>query len=113
MERRVFNFNPGPATLPLPVLEQAQAELLNYQNTGMSVMEMSHRSKDFEEIVFTTEALFKEISGVGDDYRVLFLQGGASQQFALIPLNFLSADKTAAYAITGNFAKKLMKKRQN
>ncbi|NLP36913.1 MAG: 3-phosphoserine/phosphohydroxythreonine transaminase [Firmicutes bacterium] len=106
MERRVFNFNPGPATLPLPVLEQAQAELLNYQNTGMSVMEMSHRSKDFEEIVFTTEALFKEISGVGDDYRVLFLQGGASQQFALIPLNFLSADKTAAYAITGNFAKK-------
>lgn len=106
MEKRVFNFNPGPATLPLPVLQQAQAELLNYQNTGMSVMEMSHRSKDFEEIVFSTEALFKEICGIGDDYRVLFLQGGASQQFALIPLNFLSSGKKGAYAVTGNFAKK-------
>ncbi|NLM51681.1 MAG: 3-phosphoserine/phosphohydroxythreonine transaminase [Firmicutes bacterium] len=112
MEKRVFNFNPGPATLPLPVLEHAQAELLNYQNTGMSVMEMSHRSKDFEEIVFNTEALFKEISGVGDDYRILFLQGGASQQFALIPLNFLSPGKRGAYAITGNFAKKAYEEAQ-
>src|SRR5690554_5424111 len=109
MEKRVFNFNPGPSTLPLSVLQQAQAELLNYQGTGMSVMEMSHRSKDFEEIVYSTEALFKELSGVGDDYRVLFLQGGASQQFAMIPLNFLSSGQTAAYAVTGNFAEKAYK----
>lgn len=106
MKERVYNFNPGPATLPLPVLQQVQQELLNYRNSGMSIMEMSHRSKDFEAIVHETEALFKEISGIGDDYRVLFLQGGASQQFALVPMNFLPPEKSAAYAVTGNFAKK-------
>ncbi|HHX74429.1 MAG TPA: 3-phosphoserine/phosphohydroxythreonine transaminase [Firmicutes bacterium] len=106
MDGRVYNFNPGPATLPLDVLRQAQQELLNYKGTGMSVMEMSHRSKDFEAIVHEAEALCKAIAGIGDDYRVLFLQGGASMQFALIPYNFLPVGTHAYYAVTGNFAEK-------
>lgn len=106
---RVFNFNPGPSTLPLPVLEKAQGELLNYKGTGMSVMEMSHRSKEFEAIAHSAEALFKELAGVGEDYRVLFLQGGASLQFNMIPLNFLTSGKTADYVVTGSFAEKAWK----
>src|SRR5690554_1746671 len=106
MSERVFNFNPGPSTLPLEVLEEAQKELLNYQNTGMSVMELSHRSKEFQAIVHETEALIKELLALGDNYRVLFLQGGASLQFSMIPTNFLSEGKEANYIITGSFAKK-------
>lgn len=106
MTNRIFNFNPGPSTLPLGVLELAQAELLNYKDTGMSVMEISHRSKQFEAIVHGAEATFKELTGLGDDYRVLFLQGGASFQFDMIPMNFLTAGKTADYVITGIFAEK-------
>ncbi|MBS3983065.1 MAG: aminotransferase class V-fold PLP-dependent enzyme, partial [Dethiobacter sp.] len=102
---RVYNFNPGPATLPLPVLEQAHSTFLNYQDTGMSVLEISHRSQEFEEIIYNAETLFKELAGVGDDYRVLFLQGGASLQFSMIPLNFLS-NKSADYVLTGQFAEK-------
>lgn len=106
---RVFNFNPGPSTLPLEVLQQAQAELLNYKDTGMSILEMSHRAPEFEDIVAQTEKLFKELAGVGDDYRVLFLQGGASQQFALVPLNFLGTNQSADYVITGSFGEKAIK----
>lgn len=106
---RVFNFNPGPSALPLSVLEKAQGELLNYKGTGMSVMEMSHRSKEFETIAHSAEALFKELAGVGEDYRVLFLQGGASLQFNMIPLNFLTPGKTADYVVTGSFAEKAWK----
>jgi phosphoserine aminotransferase len=106
LSERVFNFNPGPSTLPLSVLQQAQAELLDYKGTGMSVMELSHRSKEFETIVHHAEALFKELAGVGDEFRVLFLQGGASLQFALVPLNFLPAGASADYIITGGFAQK-------
>lgn len=102
---RVYNFNPGPAVLPLPVLEKAHSTFLNYQGTGMSLLEMSHRSKEFEAIIYGAEALFKELAGVGDDYRVLFLQGGASLQFSMIPLNFL-ANKSADYVLTGLFAEK-------
>ena len=102
---RVYNFNPGPAVLPLEVLEKAHATFLNYQNTGMSVLEISHRSQEFEEIIYGAEALFKELAGVGDDYRVLFLQGGASLQFSMIPLNFLH-NKSADYVLTGQFAEK-------
>ncbi|MBD3267108.1 aminotransferase class V-fold PLP-dependent enzyme, partial [bacterium] len=82
MVERVFNFSAGPATLPLPVLEQAQSELLNFQNSGMSVMEMSHRSKEFDAVMKNAEAGVRKNLGVSDDYAVLFLQGGASLQFA-------------------------------
>ncbi|MBS3898181.1 MAG: 3-phosphoserine/phosphohydroxythreonine transaminase [Dethiobacter sp.] len=102
---RVYNFNPGPAALPLAVLEKAHSTFLNYRDTGMSVLEISHRSKEFEEIIYSAEALFKELAGVGDDYRVLFLQGGASLQFSMIPLNFLRG-KSADYVLTGQFAEK-------
>lgn len=105
---RVFNFNPGPSMLPLPVLEKAQSEFLDYKGTGMSVMEISHRSKEFEAVVHGAESLFKELAGVGDDYRVLFIQGGASLQFSMIPLNFLG-DRSADYVVTGSFAEKAYK----
>lgn len=106
MTERVYNFNPGPATMPLEVLEQAQQELLSYQHTGMSILEMSHRSKPYEAIHKEAEASLKEMLGLGDNYRVLFLQGGASSQFFMIPMNFLSAGRTADYLITGSFAEK-------
>lgn len=106
MSERVYNFNPGPSTLPSAVLKRAQAELLDYKGTGMSVMEISHRSKEFENIVHSAEKLIKKLAGAGDDFRVLFLQGGASMQFALIPLNFLPSGASADYIITGGFAKK-------
>ena len=85
----VFNFNAGPAMLPPPVLERVQAELRDYQGRGMSIMEMSHRSKEFEAVNSQAEATFKRLLGVGDGYRVLFVQGGASTQFAMVPMNFL------------------------
>lgn len=106
---RVFNFNPGPSTLPLAVLDEAQQDLLNYNNTGMSVMELSHRSKDFEAIVHEAEANIKDLLNLGDNYRVLFLQGGASTQFHMIPMNFLTEGTEANYVITGSFADKAYK----
>ncbi len=106
MNERVYNFYPGPATLPLPVLEAAQRELLNYKSTGMSVMELSHRGKDYEELHHETEALIKEISGAPADYRVLFMGGGASSQFALVPMNLLTPESEADYIVTGSFAEK-------
>lgn len=109
MSERVFNFNPGPSMLPVSVLEQAQKEMLNYRDTGMSIMETSHRAKPFEEVIFGAEALLKELMGISDDYRVLFIQGGASLQFDMIPLNFLPAGKVADYILTGSFAEKAHK----
>ncbi len=103
--QRVYNFSAGPSMLPLPVLEKAQKELVCYGETGMSVMEMSHRSKPFEEIIFGAEELLRELMGIDDNYEVLFLQGGASTQFAAIPLNFFK-NKKADYVITGQWAKK-------
>ncbi len=102
----VFNFNAGPAMLPPPVLEQVQAELRNYHGCGMSIMEMSHRSKEFEAVNAQAEATFKRLLGVGDGYRVLFLQGGASTQFAMVPMNFLPAGATADFLMTGAWAEK-------
>ncbi|HEV3445855.1 MAG TPA: 3-phosphoserine/phosphohydroxythreonine transaminase [Gemmataceae bacterium] len=102
----VYNFNAGPALLPPAVLEQAQAELRDYHGCGMSIMEMSHRSKEFEALNAEAEAAFKRLLGVGDDYRVLFLQGGASTQFAMVPLNFLAPGVTADYLMTGAWAEK-------
>jgi phosphoserine aminotransferase len=106
---RVHNFNPGPAALPLPVLEKAQAEMLDYAGNGMSVMEMSHRSKGFAEIIETAEANVRRLMDVSDDYEVLFLQGGASLQFAMIPLNLRRPGKTADYVHTGSWASKAIK----
>lgn len=102
---RIFNFSAGPAMLPLEVLEKAQKELINYNATGQSVMEMSHRSTDFEEILLQTQALLSELLNIPSNYKILFLQGGASSQFAMIPLN-LSKNKIADYVITGLWAKK-------
>lgn len=106
---RIFNFNAGPSVLPLEVLEEAQKELLNYKGTGMSILEISHRSKQFEEINAETETLIKELLGAPENYRVLFMQGGASMQFDMVPYNFLQSDKTADYIITGVFADKAYK----
>ncbi len=102
----VFNFNAGPAMLPPPVLEQVQAELRDYQGRGMSIMEMSHRSKEFEAINAQAEANFKRLLGVGDGYRVLFVQGGASTQFAMVPMNFLPPGSSADFLMTGAWAEK-------
>jgi hypothetical protein len=85
--KRVYNFSPGPSVLPLPVLEKAAAEMTDTNGTGQSVMEMSHRSKDFRPIIEKAEALFRELMGIPSNYKVLFLQGGASLQFSMIPLN--------------------------
>jgi phosphoserine aminotransferase len=102
----VLNFNAGPAMLPAPVLEQVQAELLDYQGRGMSIMEMSHRSKEYEAINTQAEATIKRLLGLGEGYRVLFLQGGASGQFAMVPLNFLPAHATADYLVMGTWGEK-------
>lgn len=106
MTERVYNFFPGPATLPLEVLEEAQREFLNFRNTGMSVLEISHRGKDYEEVHNETESLFKELLNAPDDYRVLFMGGGASTQFALVAMNFLTQGTEADYIVTGSFAQK-------
>lgn len=102
---RVYNFAAGPSTLPLEVLEQAKDEFLDFAGTGMSVTEISHRDKAYEAIVREAESLVRELLGVPDDYAVIFVQGGASQQFAAVPLNLMHNGK-ADYIVTGNFAKK-------
>ena len=102
---RVYNFSAGPAVLPEEVLKEAADEMLDYRGTGMSVMEMSHRSKAFEEIITTAEQDLRDLMGIPDNYKVLFLQGGASQQFAMIPMNLMK-NRVADYIITGQWAKK-------
>lgn len=109
MMKRVFNFYPGPATLPLPVLEKAQKELLDYKGTGMSVMEMSHRSKPYEEIHVTASNLVKELMGLPNDYKVLWLQGGASTQFFMVPVNLSQKGKPMEYVNTGHWSKAAIK----
>src|SRR5215470_12874417 len=105
MTKRVFNFNPGPAALPLEVLEQAQAELLDFKGTGMSVMEISHRSKEFEAVIQTAEADLRELLGIPANYKIMFLQGGASLQFAMLPMNLRPAGASADYIVTGTWSK--------
>ena len=102
---RVYNFSAGPAVLPDSVLKSAAEEMLDYKGCGMSVMEMSHRSKAFEEIIKTAESDLRELMHIPDNYKVLFLQGGASQQFAMIPMNLMK-NKVADYIVTGQWAKK-------
>ena len=102
---RVYNFSAGPSMLPEKVLRQAQAELLEYGDSGQSVMEMSHRSKWFDAIIKDTEASLRRVMNIPDNYKVGFFQGGATQQFAMVPLNFMTTG-TADYIVTGNFSKK-------
>ncbi|NLY44067.1 MAG: 3-phosphoserine/phosphohydroxythreonine transaminase [Clostridiaceae bacterium] len=106
---RVYNFSAGPSMLPEPALRKAQQEMLCYGTSGMSVMEMSHRSGLFKEIIEETEKLLRELMDIPDNYKVLFLQGGASSQFAMVPLNLLRKSKKADYVITGLWAKKAFK----
>ncbi|HUW25059.1 MAG TPA: 3-phosphoserine/phosphohydroxythreonine transaminase [Gallionella sp.] len=102
----IYNFSAGPAVLPKEVLQQAQAELLDWHGSGMSVMEMSHRGKEFMSIAAQTEADLRELMGIPANYKVLFLQGGASQQFAMIPMNLLHSKTSADYVHTGEWSKK-------
>ena len=108
---RIYNFSAGPAMLPEEVLKEAADEMLDYRGTGMSVMEMSHRSKAFETIIQEAEKDIRELMNIPDNYKVLFLQGGASQQFAMIPMNLMK-NKVADYIITGQWAKKAYKEAQ-
>ncbi len=105
---RVYNFSAGPSMMPLEVLEKAASEMTNYGEAGMSVMEMSHRSKDFDKIIKDAEALFRELMNIPDNYKVLFLQGGGTTQFSMVALNLLRKSKKADYIVTGQWAKKAM-----
>lgn len=105
---RVYNFSAGPSMLPLEVLEKAQKEMCEYGTSGMSVMEMSHRSKDYEAIINGCEALVRELMKVPDNYKVMFLQGGASSQFTMIPMNLATKNKKCDIVVTGQWAKKAM-----
>lgn len=106
MAKRIFNFSAGPAALPTEVLEKAQSELLDYQGSGMSIMEMSHRGKYFDEVLASAEAKARKLMKLGDEYAVLFLQGGASHQFAMVPMNFASPDRPVDMVHTGYWTKK-------
>jgi phosphoserine aminotransferase len=110
--KRVFDFNPGPAALPLEVLQQAQAEMLDYKGTGMSVMEISHRSKEFEAILADAQNDLRDLMKIPANYKILFLQGGASLQFAMVPMNFRPAGTSADYIVTGTWSKKAYKESQ-
>ncbi|HWR30615.1 MAG TPA: 3-phosphoserine/phosphohydroxythreonine transaminase [Negativicutes bacterium] len=104
--KRAYNFNAGPSALPLSALQTAQSELLDFQGAGMSILEMSHRGKEYEAVHNQAIALLRELLGIPEDYEVLFLQGGASLQFAMIPMNFLPAGRKAGYVITGVWSEK-------
>ncbi|HVC19145.1 MAG TPA: 3-phosphoserine/phosphohydroxythreonine transaminase [Vicinamibacterales bacterium] len=106
---RIFNFSAGPATLPLPVLEEVQRDLLALPGVGMSVLEISHRSKPFEAILGNAEAGIRSLANVPDHYKVLFLQGGASLQFSMVPMNLLLPGSTADYILTGSWSQKALK----
>ncbi len=108
-EHRVYNFYPGPATLPTEVMEQAQKEFVNYQGLGMGIMECSHRGKEFDQVLQTAEQNIRELMGISNDYAVLFLQGGASLQFSMVPMNLNPDQDTALYADTGSWAEKAIK----
>ncbi|MCK9295138.1 MAG: 3-phosphoserine/phosphohydroxythreonine transaminase [Desulfobulbaceae bacterium] len=109
MPDRVYNFSPGPATLPVEVLQQAAIDIVNYNNKGIGLIEMSHRSKDFMAITVEAENLIRELLNVPQNYQVLFLQGGASTQFAMVPMNLLGPGKKGSYLNTGVWAKKAIK----
>lgn len=112
MTERIYNFSAGPAVLPLPVLEEAQRDLVSLPGVGMSVLEISHRSKAFDEIIQGCEADIRKLAGVPDNYHVLFLQGGASMQFSMVPMNLMPAGGKADYVVTGSWSKKAIKEAQ-
>lgn len=107
--KRAFNFNAGPGVLPLDVLKEAQDELLDFNETGMSVMEISHRSKEFDEVILSAEADLRELLGIPSNYKIIFLQGGATLQFAMLPMNLRPADASADYIVTGTWSKTAVK----
>ncbi len=107
--KRVYNFSAGPSILPEPVLRRAADEMLDYQGSGQSVMEMSHRSKVYGGIIESAESLLREVMGIPDNYKVLFLQGGASSQFAMVPMNLMTKNGKADYVLTGQWATKAYK----
>ena len=106
---RIYNFSAGPAVLPMPVLEEAQRDLVALPGVGMSVLEISHRSKPFDEIIQGAEADLRALAGIPGNYKVLFLQGGASLQFSMVPMNLLTSGSTADYIVTGDWGKKALK----
>ena len=106
---RIFNFSAGPAVLPMPVLEEAQRDLIALPGVGMSILEISHRSKPFDEVIQAAEADLRALANISDDYAVLFLQGGASLQFSMVPMNLLTAGATADYIVTGVWSQKAVK----
>ncbi len=109
MNERVYNFSPGPAMLPLDVLQQASADIINFDNSGIGICEISHRSKEFMSVATEAEALLRELLNIPQNYKVLFLQGGASSQFYMIPMNLLGPGKKATYLNTGTWSKKSIK----
>ena len=106
---RIYNFSAGPSMLPIEVLESARDNLVNFEGCGMSVMEMSHRSKVFDNIIVQAEAQLRKVMGIPDNYKVIFMQGGATLQFAAVPLNLMSKNHKADYVVTGNFSGKAAK----
>jgi phosphoserine aminotransferase len=112
MTKRSYNFNAGPAALPLEVLQQAQEQFVDYKGIGMSIMEISHRSKEYEQVNDETQQLMSELLGLPSGYKVLFLQGGASTQFTMIPMNLLAGGKTGSYVMTGSWAEKAYQEAQ-
>ncbi|NLP49948.1 3-phosphoserine/phosphohydroxythreonine transaminase [Bacillus sp. RO1] len=110
--KHVYNFNAGPAALPKQVLQRAQEELLNFQETGMSVMELSHRSKEYDKVHQKAATLLQELLQIPDEYDILFMQGGASLQFSAVPMNFLPKGKTANYSLSGSWSEKALKEAQ-
>ncbi|WP_102347452.1 3-phosphoserine/phosphohydroxythreonine transaminase [Bacillus sp. Marseille-P3661] len=107
--KRAYNFNAGPSALPFEVLQKAQAELLDFKGSGMSVMELSHRSKEYDAVHEEAQSLLRELLNIPENYDVLFLQGGASLQFSMIPMNFLGKDQAANYVLTGSWSDKALK----
>ena len=109
---RIYNFNPGPAALPLVVLEEIRDNFLNFKGSGMSITEISHRSKEFEDVINNAVARTKRLLDLGDSFQVLFIQGGASMQFCMVPMNFLPPGKSADYVDTGSWSAKAIKEAQ-
>jgi len=107
--KRVINFNAGPTAIPLDVLKQAQEEMLDWNGTGMSVMEVSHRSKEYEAMHNEAKDLFRKLAGMGPEWKILFLTGGASTQFFQVPMNYLFDGRKASYLVTGTWSKKALK----
>jgi len=112
MEERAYTFNPGPAALPLPVLERIRDEMLNFRGTGMSILEVSHRSRTFEDVLNDAAARLKRLLKLDNRFHVVFLQGGASLQFAMVPMNLALEGKPAGYVDTGYWASKALKEAQ-